>query len=68
MFEYVQSLPSFGGQLFQIAQVTADPTIVAGGDISVFSGPQFLVTLISGLMMTFGFQLLLTNFSVAFIN
>lgn len=68
MFEYIQSLPSFSGLLFQVAQVTADPTIVAGGDISVFSGPQFLVALISGLMMTFGFQLLLTNFSVAFIS
>jgi hypothetical protein len=68
MFEYVQSLPSLSGRLFQVAQVTADPSIVAGGDISVFSGPQFLVALVSGLMMTFGFQLLLTNFSVAFIS
>lgn len=68
MFEYVPSLLSLSGGQFQIAQVTADPTIVAGGDVSVFSGPQFLVALISGLMMTFGFQLLLTNFSVAFIS
>lgn len=32
----------------------------------VFSGPQFLVALLSGVMMAFAFQLLLTNFSVAF--
>lgn len=32
----------------------------------VFSGPQFLVALVAGVMMAFAFQLLLTNFSVAF--
>lgn len=32
----------------------------------IFSGPQFLVALLSGVMMAFAFQLLLTNFSVAF--
>jgi hypothetical protein len=32
----------------------------------VFSGPQFLVALLAGVMMAFAFQLLLTNFSVAF--
>ncbi len=31
----------------------------------VFSGPQFLVALLAGVMMAFAFQLLLTNFSVA---
>jgi nucleoid DNA-binding protein len=30
-----------------------------------FSGPQFFTALIAGLFLTFGFQMLLTNFSVA---
>jgi nucleoid DNA-binding protein len=68
MFQYVQMLPSLSEQFFQIAQITAEPSVVAGGNINVFSGPQFLVALVSGLMMTFGFQLLLTNLSVAFIS
>ena len=32
----------------------------------VFSGPQFFVALFAGVLMAFAFQLLLTNFSVAF--
>jgi plasmid maintenance system antidote protein VapI len=32
----------------------------------MFSGPQFLVALVAGVVMAFAFQLLLTNFSVAF--
>ncbi|MUL36720.1 hypothetical protein [Gloeocapsopsis dulcis] len=32
----------------------------------LFSGPQFLVALVAGVVMAFAFQLLLTNFSVAF--
>ena len=31
----------------------------------VFSGPQFFIALLSGLILAFGFQLLLTNLSVA---
>ena len=31
----------------------------------IFSGPQFFIALLSGLILTFGFQLLLTNLSVA---
>lgn len=30
-----------------------------------FSGPQFFTALVAGLLLTFGFQMLLTNFSVA---
>jgi hypothetical protein len=33
----------------------------------VFSSPQFIVALLAGVMMAFGFQLLLTNFSIAFV-
>jgi hypothetical protein len=32
---------------------------------SGFSGPQFFTALVAGLFLTFGFQMLLTNFSVA---
>jgi hypothetical protein len=42
-------------------QVNAIPQTVA-----LFSAPQFLVALIAGVLMAFAFQLLLTNFSVAF--
>mgnify|MGYP006289170161 CR=1 FL=1 len=31
----------------------------------IFSGPQFFIALVSGLVLTFGFHLLLTNLSVA---
>ncbi|MEM1251876.1 MAG: MFS transporter [Cyanobacteria bacterium P01_H01_bin.21] len=31
----------------------------------IFSGPQFFIALLSGLILSFGFQLLLTNLSVA---
>jgi hypothetical protein len=33
----------------------------------VFSSPQFLIALVAGVMMAFGFQLLLTNLSIAFV-
>jgi len=33
--------------------------------VLIFSGPQFLIALASGVLMAFAFQLLLTNFSVA---
>jgi len=42
-------------------QLSAIPQTVA-----LFSAPQFLVALIAGVLMAFAFQLLLTNFSVAF--
>ncbi|BAY17499.1 hypothetical protein NIES21_33370 [Anabaenopsis circularis NIES-21] len=32
----------------------------------VFSGPKFVVSLVAGVLMAFAFQLLLTNFAVAF--
>lgn len=35
-------------------------------EISIFSGTQFFIALIAGVLMAFAFQLLLTNFSVAF--
>lgn len=68
MFQYVKMLPYISEQLLQIAQITADPGMSAQRNVATFSGPQLLVALISGLMMAFGFQLLLTNLSVAYIT
>ncbi|PPS45844.1 hypothetical protein [Chroococcidiopsis sp. TS-821] len=51
--------------LAQIPIVTEE--ILTPEEASVmFSGPQFLVALVAGVVMAFAFQLLLTNFSVAF--
>ncbi len=44
----------------------ADPGIDTPEEAAlVFSGPQFFIALLSGLILAFGFQLLLTNLSVA---
>jgi uncharacterized protein YlzI (FlbEa/FlbD family) len=48
---------------FKIAQVAVDP--IPSGAAIVFSGPQFLIALLAGVVMAFGFQLLLTTLSVA---
>lgn len=49
-----------------IAQISTDVTAEAAEEAAfVFSGPQFLVTIISGVLLAFGFQMLLTNLSVA---
>jgi hypothetical protein len=68
MFQNAKMLPYLSEQLLQVAQITTEPGLSAQGNVAVFSGPQFLVALISGLMMAFGFQLLLTNLSVAYIT
>ncbi|MGG6293778.1 MFS transporter [Leptolyngbya sp. AN02str] len=51
---------------FWIAQ---PPPVVApaapGAAVVLFSGPQFLIALVSGILLAFAIQLLLTNFSVA---
>lgn len=52
---------------FWMAQYPVTQEVVTPEEASVFfSGPQFLVALLAGVMMAFAFQLLLTNFSVAF--
>ncbi len=56
MFQIVQRMIEFGG----LAQVpTPEQSSV------LFSGPQFFAALVSGVLLAFGFQLLLTNLSVA---
>ncbi|WP_231295539.1 MFS transporter [Gloeocapsa sp. PCC 7428] len=58
-----REIAQFG--LAQIPIVTEE--ILTPEEASVmFSGPQFLVALVAGVVMAFAFQLLLTNFSVAF--
>jgi nucleoid DNA-binding protein len=45
---------------------TYDPNLVRPEDAAlVFSGPRFFIALIAGIVLAFGFQLLLTNLSVA---
>jgi hypothetical protein len=63
MFANLHFLLNSGSQLLHPAIVT-EPKVML---LENFSSPQFLVSLLSGLMMAFAFQLLLTNLSVAFI-
>lgn len=50
----------------QLAQLSPDPTVTTPEAASVlFSGPQFFIALVSGILLAFAIQLLLTNFSVA---
>ncbi len=49
-----------------VAQVAQIEVETIPQTVALFSAPQFLVALIAGVLMAFAFQLLLTNFSVAF--
>ena len=66
MFQTLKTLLELGSHPIPIAQVSAEPRVIALEEELMFSGPQFLVALIAGLMMAFAFQFLLTNLSVAF--
>ncbi len=58
--------PELGQIPFGLAQVAGDRTINNPEQAAlVFSGPRFFVALISGVVLAFAFQLLLTNLSVA---
>ena len=52
---------------FWLAQAAAPNAVAVPPEASsvVFSGPQFFIALISGVLLAFAFQLLLTNLSVA---
>lgn len=53
-------------QLFWLAQIPVDRGVNTPEEAAlVFSGPRFFVALISGVVLAFAFQLLLTNLSVA---
>lgn len=70
MFESVGMMLGLCSTQLWLAQIPADPT-VAGVAITpeqaalVFSGPQFFIALIAGVLMAFAFQFLLTNFTLA---
>ncbi len=61
MFQFVQRMIEVGW-LAQVPMVSA-PTPEQSSVL--FSGPQFFTALVSGVLLAFGFQLLLTNLSVA---
>lgn len=67
MFESTGILMGMYKTLFWLAQVTpVDPTVNTPEEAAlVFSGPQFFVALIAGIVLAFALQLLLTNLSVA---
>jgi hypothetical protein len=49
-----------------LAQVPVSPEVTSPEEASiVFSGPQFFIALISGILLAFAIQFLLTNLSVA---
>ncbi|MCU0550553.1 MAG: MFS transporter [Leptolyngbya sp. Prado105] len=56
-----------GNPLLQVAQVSVEPGIAIIEEEFLFSIPQFLLALFSGLVMAFAFQFLLTNLAVAFV-
>lgn len=57
---------AIASSLSLIAQVSTETAVEAAEEAAfVFSGPQFIVTIISGVLLAFGFQMLLTNLSVA---
>jgi hypothetical protein len=47
------------------ATLLAQTDVIRQTTIAAFSGPQFFTALVAGLFLTFGFQMLLTNLSVA---
>ncbi len=50
---------------FWLAQLSGPGVDTPEEAALIFSGPQFFIALVSGLVLAFGFQLLLTNLSVA---
>jgi len=65
MFQITGALPGLQSIIVWIAQV-GDPGIDTPEEAAlVFSGPNFFIALIAGVVLAFAFQLLLTNLSVA---
>lgn len=66
MWEIAEIAKQFDFANLYLAQViTTEEILTPEEAAAIFSGPQFLVALIAGVVMAFAFQLLLTNFSVA---
>lgn len=66
MSQITENLLEVYKPLFWVAQTPVVPTGISPEQASVInSGPQFFVALISGVILAFAFQLVLTNLSVA---
>lgn len=66
MFQNVLTIWGWDWLSFGLAPISLAQEVLTPEEASVlFSGPQFLVALLAGVLMAFAFQLLLTNFSVA---
>ncbi|MEM9806654.1 MAG: MFS transporter, partial [Cyanobacteria bacterium P01_D01_bin.56] len=65
MIEHWIDLNLFHGGGALLAQLSTSGINTPEEAALVFSGPQFFIALLSGLILAFGFQLLLTNLSVA---
>lgn len=61
MLQMALNIAQLGRTQFPVAEEVIIPEEAS----LIFSGPQFLVALVAGVLMAFAFQLLLTNFSVA---
>ncbi|MEH1885506.1 MFS transporter [Nostoc sp.] len=66
MFQSTEIMLGLYKPLLWVAQVPVDPSNVTPAQASVLtSGPRFFVALISGVILAFAFQLVLTNLSLA---
>ncbi|AVH66449.1 hypothetical protein CDG77_32940 [Nostoc sp. 'Peltigera membranacea cyanobiont' 213] len=66
MFQSTEIMAGLYKPLLWVAQVPVDPSNVTPAQASVLtSGPRFFVALISGVILAFAFQLVLTNLSLA---
>ncbi|MBD6616557.1 MFS transporter [Komarekiella sp. 'clone 1'] len=66
MFQSAEIMLGLCKPLFWVAQIPADSSSFTPAQASVLtSGPRFFVALISGVILAFAFQLVLTNLSVA---
>ncbi len=66
MFESTEIMLGVYKPLFWVAQILVDPSTITPAQASVaFAGPRFFVALISGVILAFAMQLVLTNLSVA---
>lgn len=66
MFEFTENILGVYQPLSWLAQTPVVPTGITPAQASVInSGPRFFVALISGVILAFAFQLVLTNLSVA---
>jgi hypothetical protein len=66
MFQSTEIMLGLYKPLLWVAQVLVDPSNVTPAQASVLtSGPRFFVALISGVILAFAFQLVLTNLSLA---